>query len=72
MDVYLMEVYMGRYPEFFYDDLPSDPCDSCACLVEGFCICVDGCGYCADYGHPRGQNRLVVDDSRVPNDVPIV
>lgn len=27
----------------YLDFDPYDPCDGCACLVDGFCICVDGC-----------------------------
>lgn len=59
---------MGNYPEFFYTDLPSDPCDTCACLVDGNCICCDGCCYCRSEDVSGAENRPVGSDSVFSND----
>ena len=36
-------IKMGNYPDFFYDDLPYDPCDGCSDCVDGLCLSDGGC-----------------------------
>ena len=51
---------------------PLDPCDGCPCLVDGFCICIDGCQNDGSLAFPEPENRLVGSNNRNSNDTIIV
>ena len=36
---------MGRYPDFFYDYEPFDPCEGCLDYVDGRCSSDGGCAF---------------------------
>lgn len=68
-----MNVDGGQKMLYEYLDFdPTDPCDGCPCLVDGFCICVDGCANEWFPALPEPENRIVGSDSAISDDNLIV
>ena len=42
---------------------PYDPCDGCEFIVDGYCVCCDGCAREGFPALPGAENRTVGTDS---------